>query len=1151
MVPSLQRQLCYQPGLLTLYLLTPQTYSIPPAHIQLLLELMLQLSTQGYPPLKRKQTEGEGGATLTQQTEESSGCGAAVEPVSTLVATPFDTLSMALLAQQLPSMPCFSGEQMDGDGENFSEWLEWLELVANTCRWDNQAKLVNVATHLCGSASRFYRSCTPQQRSNYHALTEALRKRFTPVQIQSVQSSRFHERKQGPHESVDDYAQELQRLFHRAYAGAQSQGGGAEAMGQSVLRYQFVAGLRPELKAKVVGCGGSFEELLSKARFEEARLREVTPTRTEPRESNTQSERPRGQLPTQAPLQGGSKGQTSSNTSKTCYTCGSAGHYAREYPQKGRGLPVESRGQSVKNRTNPRGNNASRRVGDVGMLRPGQDQDRTTPKDTSDAQLPGPSQTSVKEAVQQVAATMHGIEPQKGPANSTLGPIPTSEVQLDQVPVQALLDTGSSITIVSLDFFLQAAAKNRSPGQSPAEWSKATCEQLQPSTVTLRSYGGDKLNIVSQVSCKLCRGPHAVDTVIQVQKDAPVDLLLGTDILARLGFSLVQQGGEGDAVNLLKTGDQKKEEPMATVRLLHATRLPARHSRLIRVQAPESQGADKMQLFEPETENLGQRGLDMAEGVVGVGWGGEMTLVITNYGSAPVHLEEGEVLGKLHVVQMAEKTPAAMETAEQEEESHSHVAAIQTGSGKERRKQLLEGLSLQDTGMSRGEEQQLTDLVSEFMDIFALCSSELGRTTVVKHHIDTGDHRPVRHSVVKHHIDTGDHRPVRQPPRRVPFALRDTVTKLVEEMLEQGVIVPSSSPWASPIVLVMKKDGSTRFCVDYRKLNATTKLDVFPLPRIDESLDLLSGTQYFTSLDLASGYWQVGMAPDSQEKTAFTTNTGLYEFTVMPFGLCNAPATFQWLMENVLAGLARDKCLVYLDDILVIGQTFEEHLTNLREVFSRLRRAGLKLKPTKCKLLRKEVDILGHVVSRQGIAADPKKVMAVTEFPRPTDLRALHAFLGLTSYYRCFVPCFSTVAYPLYALTRKDVPFKWTTDCEAAFVTLKTMLTRAPVLAYPQFGKGFLLETDASGVGLGAVLSQTQSDGTIRPVAFASRTLQVHEKNYGISELEALGVVWAMKHYCHYLYGHQCTVYTDYEALKSLLNMPHPSGKLARWGMTL
>ena len=230
--------------------------------------------------------------------------------------------------------------------------------------------------------------------------------------------------------------------------------------------------------------------------------------------------------------------------------------------------------------------------------------------------------------------------------------------------------------------------------------------------------------------------------------------------------------------------------------------------------------------------------------------------------------------------------------------------------------------------------------------------------------------------------------------------------------------MPSLIPWASPIVLVAKTDRSTRFCVDYHRLNSITKLDVFPLPRIDDSLDLLSGTRYF-SLDLASGYWQVGMSPTAQEKMVFLTHTGHYEFTVMPFGLCNAPATFQRLMENILAGLSCDKCLVYLDDILVIGQSLEEHLSNLREVFTRLRRAGLRLKPTKCKLLRKEVEFRGHVVSEHGISADPKKVIAVTEFPQPSDLRALRTFLGLTSYYRRFVPCFSSVAQPLYALTSK------------------------------------------------------------------------------------------------------------------------------------
>ena len=190
-------------------------------------------------------------------------------------------------------------------------------------------------------------------------------------------------------------------------------------------------------------------------------------------------------------------------------------------------------------------------------------------------------------------------------------------------------------------------------------------------------------------------------------------------------------------------------------------------------------------------------------------------------------------------------------------------------------------------------------------------------------------------------------------------------------------------------------------------------------------------------------------------------------------------------------------------------------------------------------------------MSGRGVSTNPEKVRAVTEFQVSTDLRSLRAFLGLLSYYRRFIPRFSSVAEPLYALTRKDVPFVWSAECKAAATRLKSYLTQAPVLAYPQFGKDFLLETDASGVGLGAVLSQEQSDSTIRPIAFASRTLQPHERNYRISELKGLGVVWAVKHFHHYIYGHHCTVYTDHAALKALLNTPHPSGKLARWGMAL
>ncbi len=286
-----------------------------------------------------------------------------------------------------------------------------------------------------------------------------------------------------------------------------------------------------------------------------------------------------------------------------------------------------------------------------------------------------------------------------------------------------------------------------------------------------------------------------------------------------------------------------------------------------------------------------------------------------------------------------------------------------------------------------------------------------------------------------------------------------------------------------------------------------TKKDVYPLPRIEDILDTIGQAKYFTTLDLSAGYWQIKLDHSTSEKTAFTTHCGLFEFNRMPFGLCNTPSTFQRLMQKVLAGLEWKCCFVYIDDILVCSKTFEEHIEH-RLVLERLLKANLKLNLKQCSFLRKQVQYLGFIISKEGLAPDPSKTDKVQRYPVPTDVTKLIQFLGLASYYRRFIPGFAKVAKPLHALTKKGVHYYL---CQQSFDQLKKLLCSAPVLAYPQFGPGhqFTLETDASLAGLGAVLSQKDKNGLLHPVAYASRALHKHEHNYPITELETL-LVWAV-----------------------------------------
>lgn len=292
-------------------------------------------------------------------------------------------------------------------------------------------------------------------------------------------------------------------------------------------------------------------------------------------------------------------------------------------------------------------------------------------------------------------------------------------------------------------------------------------------------------------------------------------------------------------------------------------------------------------------------------------------------------------------------------------------------------------------------------------------------------------------------------------------------------MKDAKVIRDSHSPWAAPLVLVKKKDGNIRFCVDYRKINNITHKDAYPLPRIEESLTALGSAAYFSTLDLTSGYWQVPMAEEDREKTAFTTPMGLFEFNCMPFGLCNAPGTFQRLMEHCLGHKNFETVLLYLDDVIIYSKSYEDHLKHLAEVFQVLIKHGLKVKPSKCHLLKPQVNYLGHVVSSEGVMPDPEKIAVVENWPTPTTVKEVRSFLGFAGYYRRFIPHFAQIAAPLQELLRgypkeqmkRRIPIDWTDEHELSFQQLKKRLIEPPILGYPDYSQPFCLYTDASQKG--------------------------------------------------------------------------------------
>ncbi|UYV78164.1 hypothetical protein LAZ67_16000346 [Cordylochernes scorpioides] len=428
------------------------------------------------------------------------------------------------------------------------------------------------------------------------------------------------------------------------------------------------------------------------------------------------------------------------------------------------------------------------------------------------------------------------------------------------------------------------------------------------------------------------------------------------------------------------------------------------------------------------------------------------------------------------------------------------------------------------------EQKELKQVLERYGDLF---SSRLGRTNLAKHRIDTEDAKPIKHK-----------------PYRVSAKERDIIKEQIDEMLTEGIIRPSSSPWSFPVILVKKRDGKYRFCVDYRKLNNVTVKDVYPIPRIDEVMDTLQGSTHFSAIDLRSGYWQVEVEERDKEKTAFTTAHGLYEFNVMPFGLCNAPATFERNMENMLGNLRWQICLCYLDDVIIYSPDFPTHLKRLEAVFRCFRESNLRLNDKKCRFAFEELEILGYITGKHGIKPAEHNIKAVRNFPRPKKVKEVQSFLGMCSYYRKFIKDFSKIADPLTNLIKKSVSFTWTERQEEAFQTLKTALLSPPILGHFNPNAPTYVHTDASNIGIGATLVQ-DIGGEEKVISYLSRTLSKAEQNYSTTEKECLAVVWSMSKLRPYLYGRHFKIVTDHHALCWLKNLKDPTGRLARWALKI
>lgn len=666
-------------------------------------------------------------------------------------------------------------------------------------------------------------------------------------------------------------------------------------------------------------------------------------------------------------------------------------------------------------------------------------------------------------------------------------PLINHSVTCNGTEIEATIDTGSQLTLVNAEI----ASNNN--------WNINNTDQ------ELRAANGDNIPVIGKsiitIAMDIDQIEKKIDHPVIIAAGLPAKAILGLDLLEKLKISV-------DISNRRLSFAKNPRKP--GIRTMKNEVIPPRSVKAIQARI-NAAGLIMTVPFQFSQTTTVANSIAQAQN-------NKTDVLICNVLDQEICIKDDtQVANYVHIV---DKQPT--------DDSKEH--AYNTN--------LIHSISQEDTiqisdDLNETQQKDIIDLISRNIAAFSI-NGNIGLTDLLEHEIELNENA----------------RPHAEPLRRRPYADRLECRKQVNKLLTEGFIEESKSPWAAAYVLAKKKNGEKRLCIDFRKLNEQTKKVVFPLPNIEDCLDTLSGKHYFSTVDMASGFWQIPMEKKSKEMTAFRTEDGLWHFNVMPFGLTNAPASFQRMVNALLSGLSSLDVQAFIDDICIATNTWEEHLETLDKLFKIIIKAKLKLKGNKCLFGAQKTIFLGHEISRDGIKQDHKKLAGILKMPAPTDKTRVKQFLGMSSYYRKFVPNFAQLSEPLTRLTRKDVTWKWTDEEQSAFEHIKESLAKDATLAHFNHRDPIMLKTDASRQGIAGILLQKQQDDW-RIVTCCSRRLSSSEANYGITDLEGLAIVYSVQKLRPYLLGKPFEILTDHCALCVLNTRQPQSARLKRWAIVL